>query len=167
VSMVLQAWMSLGPTVTAARMVRDYTRDLYEPAAASARSLGASRGRAAIALAAWREKVEEAWDGVSITAVDIDAGSPRAGDSCHVEVSVDLGGLSPDDVCVQCVHGPVGHDGEFTSTEVVELARTAAGTYRGEIAIAIAGTHGISARVFPIHADLASPFDVGRMAWAE
>jgi glycogen phosphorylase len=167
VSMVLQAWTSLGPTVTAARMVRDYTRDLYEPAAASARHLCASKGAAAIDLAAWRERVDEAWDGVSITAVDIDAGTPRAGDSRHVEVNVDLGGLSPEDVCVQCVHGPVGHDGDFTGTEVVELARTDAGAYRGEIAIAIAGTHGISARVFPVHADLASPFDVGRMAWAE
>jgi glycogen phosphorylase len=167
VSMVLQAWMSLGPRVTAARMVRDYTQDLYEPAAASSRHLCASGGKAATALASWRERVDEAWGSVSITAVDIDAGTPRAGDTRDVEVAVDLGGFSPDDVCVQCVHGPVGHDGEFTGTEVVELARTAAGTYRGEIAIAVAGTHGISARVFPVHADLASPFDVGRMAWAE
>ncbi len=104
---------------------------------------------------------------MSITSVDIDDGAPQAGDTRGVTVTVDLGGLSPDDVCVQCVHGPVAHDGEFTATAVVELTPTADGTYTGEIAIAIAGTHGVSARVFPVHADLASPFDLGRMAWAE
>src|SRR5690606_31445437 len=36
VEKVLDGWTSLGPFVTAARMVRDYTTDLYEPAAASA-----------------------------------------------------------------------------------------------------------------------------------
>ena len=42
VQTVLQAWASLGPQVTASRMVRDYTTALYEPAAAS---LAAPRGR--------------------------------------------------------------------------------------------------------------------------
>ena len=47
VQMVLQAWASLGPQVTASRMVRDYTTALYEPAAASARHLAADGGAAA------------------------------------------------------------------------------------------------------------------------
>jgi glycogen phosphorylase len=167
VSMVLQAWATLGPKVTASRMVRDYSCDLYEPAAASSIHLAADGGQAARELAAWRERIDAAWDGVSITSVDVDAGAPRAGDTRRVRVTVELGGLSGDDVRVECVHGPVGHDGEFTSTEVVELAPTAPTVYGGEITIAIAGTHGVSARVFPLHADLASPFDVGRMAWPE
>ena len=84
-----------------------------------------------------------------------------------VAVTVDLGGLTAADVCVQGVHGPVAHDGEFTSTEVVELTPGADGVYRGDVAIAAAGTHGISARVFPVHPDLANRLDMGRIAWAE
>ena len=72
VEMVLQAWATLGPEVTAARMVRDYTRDLYEPAAASAIKLSTAGGKGAVELAAWRERVEAAWDGVSITSVEVD-----------------------------------------------------------------------------------------------
>jgi starch phosphorylase len=83
-----------------------------------------------------------------------------------VTVALDLGGLSPDDVVVQCVHGRVGHDGDFVETEVVDLQPAAAGTYAGDITIAAAGTHGVSARVIPVHPDLASPFDLGRIAWA-
>ena len=41
-----------------------------------------------------------------------------------VTVHVDLGGLDGDDVVVQCVHGRVGHDGEFDATEVVPLTPT-------------------------------------------
>ena len=41
------------------------------------------------------------------------------------------------------------------------------GRYTGVITIAAAGTHGVSARVIPVHPDLASTFDVGRMVWAE
>ena len=70
--MVLQAWATLGPEVTAARMVRDYTDVLYEPAAASSIKLSADGGTAAVELAAWRERVEAAWDGVSITSVEVD-----------------------------------------------------------------------------------------------
>jgi glycogen phosphorylase len=167
VSMVLQAWATLGPEVTASRMVRDYTQDLYEPAAASSVKLAAAGGKGAVELAAWRERVEAAWNEVSITSIDVDESAPQAGDHRGVAVGVDLGGLTPEDVCVQVVHGPVGHDGEFTSTEEVELAATGPGLYTGEIAIAIAGTHGISARVFPVHDGLASPYDLGRMVWAE
>ncbi|MBA3286656.1 MAG: alpha-glucan family phosphorylase, partial [Acidimicrobiia bacterium] len=55
VSMVLEAWASLGPQVNAARMVRDYTTEMYEPAAAAAVHLAADGGAAAAALADWRE----------------------------------------------------------------------------------------------------------------
>ena len=58
VDMVLKAWASLGPEVTAARMVRDYTTALYEPAAASAIHLASDGGAPAAALAAWRERVD-------------------------------------------------------------------------------------------------------------
>ena len=49
----------------------------------------------------------------------------------------------------------------------VQLLVPADGVYRGDVAIAAAGTHGISARVFPVHPDLANRLDMGRIAWAE
>ena len=73
--MVLQAWATLGPEVTAARMVRDYTtrRSTSRPPRRSIK-LSADGGKAAVELAAWRERVEAAWDGVSITSVEVDDG---------------------------------------------------------------------------------------------
>ena len=96
VDMVLKAWASLGPEVTAARMVRDYTTALYEPAARSAIHLASNGAEPAIALAEWRERVTAAWDGVSVTSVELDDEHPQAGESRTVTVAVDLGGLTAD-----------------------------------------------------------------------
>jgi starch phosphorylase len=169
VEMVLQAWASLGPQVTASRMVRDYTTDLYEPAAASSIHLSSNGAKPAAELAAWRQRVAAAWEDVAITSVDVDATEATAGATRGVTVTVDLGGLTPADVCVEVVHGPLGHDGDFLSNvNVAELQPTASGTtYTGEITIAVAGSYGVSARVTPVHPDLANRFDVGKLVWAE
>ncbi len=39
VEMIQESWATLGPRVIAARMVRDYVTDLYEPAAAGTAQL--------------------------------------------------------------------------------------------------------------------------------
>lgn len=168
VQMVLQAWASLGPQVTASRMVRDYTTALYEPAAASARRLIADGGAAASALADWRQRIEDGWKAVAVTSVDVDDSATMAGTTRAVSVAVELGNLTVDDIRVEAVHGPLGHDGEFRDdVEVTELQPGGDGTYTGEISIGVAGSYGVSACTFPVHPDLASPFDIGRVAWAE
>jgi starch phosphorylase len=167
VAMVLQAWASLGPQVTAARMVRDYTTALYEPAAAGAVHLTSDDGKPALQLAEWRRRVLDAWPTVTVTSVDIDDTDAAAGTSREVTVDVDLRGLSPDDVRVEVIHGPVGRDGDFLQhPAAVEVIRTANGRYTGEIVVGHSGSYGVSARVIPVHPDLASRFDLGRVAWA-
>ncbi|MET0145650.1 MAG: alpha-glucan family phosphorylase, partial [Ilumatobacteraceae bacterium] len=168
VEMVLDAWASLGPEVTASRMVRDYTTALYEPAAASSIHLTSNNAKAAVELAAWRSRVRESWNEVRVTSVDVDDTMAAAGAVRSVEAKVALGGLTPADVRVEVVHGSLGHDGDFTNdVDIAELEPSGADTYTGEIRIGIAGSYGVSARVVPVHPDLASPFDLGRIAWAQ
>ncbi|MET0579999.1 MAG: DUF3417 domain-containing protein, partial [Ilumatobacteraceae bacterium] len=160
-------WSSLGPDVTASRMVRDYTTAMYEPAAASAIHLSSNGAKPAAELAAWRERVETSWHDVAVTAVDVDDTAAPAGATRGVVVTVALGGLTPADVRVEVVHGSLGHDGDFLSdVTIAELQPDGPDTYAGEIRIGIAGSYGVSARVVPVHPDLASPFDVGKIAWA-
>jgi starch phosphorylase len=166
VTMVLHAWASLGPQVTAARMMRDYTTALYEPAAASSAHLAADGGKPAQELSTWRQRVAAAWSDVAVTSVDVDGTDASAGTSRPVRVSVELGGLSPADVAVEVVHGPVGHDGEFNEVSTVELEPTGDGAYTGAIVIGVAGSYGVTARVIPVHADLPNRFDLGRVAYA-
>ena len=54
---VRASMQSLGPQVTASRMLRDYVEQLYEPTAAHTDALTADGNARARALAAWKERV--------------------------------------------------------------------------------------------------------------
>ena len=60
-------WATLGWNVIAGRMVRDYTTQLYEPAAAAADMAVADDAATARELAAWRTGVTSVWESVTVT----------------------------------------------------------------------------------------------------
>ena len=122
---VRRSLASLGPQVTASRMVADYVEELYEPTGARATALTADGHARARALAAWKARVREAWHGVHVDRVDGDMAAADVGGSRTIEAVVALGDLGADDVDVQLVHGPVGQADEMTETTV--LSMTAAG----------------------------------------
>jgi starch phosphorylase len=161
---------SLGPEVTAARMVRDYVEELYEPTAAQATRLSGDGFAKARALAAWKARVEAAWDGVEVLAVETDVSVASLGTDRTVEAEVALGELSADDVEVQLVHGPVGQNDELSPPTIVAMtAASAEGAklrYRGSFVCEQAGRYGFTVRVVPSHADIANPVELGRIAWA-
>jgi starch phosphorylase len=171
VARVRHTFASLGPVVTASRMVRDYTTKLYEPAARHAATMSAGAFTRAQDLAAWKERVLGAWHGVHVDSADLDDAVAELGSKRTVEAVVSLGDLDPDDVEVQLLHGPVGQNDELTGPTVVPMAHVeSAGDrrarYRGSFACATAGRYGVTVRVIPAHPDLASPVDLGRIAWA-
>ena len=163
--------ISLGPKVTASRMVRDYVTLLYEPAAAGANRMAAADHAAAKALAAWKQRVLAGWSSVQITGVSADTGSAELSSLRTVTVTVALGPLEPSDVAVQLLHGPVGQGDELADAQVVTL--TYQGTdpdgtarYEGGFACDTVGRYGFTVRVLPHHPDLASPVELGRIIWA-
>src|SRR5690606_10883792 len=142
---------SLGPRVTASRMVGDYVERLYEPTAAHADALTADGCARAVALARWKEHVVDEWHGVHVDRVEaVDetgggdsgdteeaaghAGAPAGGQLVDdavaiaelggrrtVSAIVALGGLTSDDVDVQLLHGPAGAGEELTEWTAVSM----------------------------------------------
>jgi starch phosphorylase len=174
VQMVRHTLKSLGPKVLATRMVAEYVRRLYEPAAASSARMFAADFAAARELATWRRKVESNWAGVAVLHVDsqlsgggIDA---QLGASLTLRAEVALGGLSPDDVEVQAVYGGVGADERLTDVAEVVLRPVPNGDgthrYEGEIPLDRTGGYGYTVRVLPKNAFLASPAELGLIASA-
>jgi starch phosphorylase len=165
---------SLGPSVLATRMVKDYVEHRYEPIAARADALAGGNYARARALSAWKRRVLAAWSAVHVEELDSGTGSKVAdlGATRRVDVTVSLGTLSSDDVSVELLHGPVGPNDELTDAEVLSL--TLAGTgdspdqyrYTGAFTCGRAGRYGIAVRVVPSHADLALPAEMGSVAWA-
>jgi starch phosphorylase len=164
---------SLGPEVTAARMVRDYVTHLYEPTAARTDALGGDEFARARALSAWKTRVAAAWHGVHVDAVETDSTVASIGAERVVEAVVALGDLTGDDLEVQLLHGPVGQHGELERSEIVSMTPTdddAAADghvrYRGRFRCERAGRYGFTVRVVPHHGDLVASVELGRIAWA-
>ncbi|MEY4338477.1 MAG: glycogen phosphorylase, partial [Actinomycetota bacterium] len=160
-------WRTLGPFVTAARMVRDYTTSLYEPAAASARQALADDAAVARDLAQWKQQVHAAWPGVKLVDVDTDTSPAAEGDQRHVRAHVELDGLSATSVVVQALHGPIDSQGAFIDPPlVVTLDNTAPGVWEADYNVGEAGPYGITVRAMPSHPNLVSPVEMGVVAWA-
>jgi glycogen phosphorylase len=174
--MVRHAWASLGPRVTASRMVRDYVTSLYEPAAMSVDRLAADDAKGARALAGWKQRVALAWPQLRVTHVEhpettLDETGVRVGVAVPVRVSVELGGIEASDVEVQVLHGRLDPEGEFLGAPHVDLLvlTSAEGTlavFEGSYTASDAGPHGSVVRVVPTHPGLAHPLELGRVRWA-
>jgi starch phosphorylase len=160
--------ISLGPGVVASRMVRDYVTDLYEPTASSADETHGDAFAEAKALAAWKARVREGWDGLKILEVLVDEEPAALGASRAVTVTVDLGPLQPSDVSIELLHGHVGQHDEIDRPVITALEQqgTSPTSYQGTIACTTAGRYGFAVRAVPAHPLLPSPVDLGLLTWA-
>jgi len=171
VSRVKRSLITLGPFVTATRMVGDYTEALYEPAATQADAMVADGNKRARELAAWKAEVAAGWRDVRIEHVDLDDAVAEIGTRREVRASVRLGALHPEDVEVQLIHGVEGQGGELSDTDVVPMEPVGGADgdlheYEGRFTCDKAGRYGVTVRVVPRHPDLVSSAELGRVAWA-
>ena len=168
--MVRHTLKSLGPKVLATRQVRDYVRDLYAPAAHTARTLNSDYAGART-LSGWKAEVRAAWPGVRVEHVDSEGVGDQAevGATLAVRAWIALGSLSPDDVEVQVVHGRIGSDDELAATSVVPMV--VGESYDGNrhrfdasVSLQVSGAFGYTVRVVPRNAALASVAELGLVA---
>jgi len=178
VTRIKDSLSSLGPRVQASRMVRDYVQMMYEPMAKRAEALSANKFARAKELASWKKRVVEAWDKVAVVSVDIDSNAlvTDLGATRQATAEVALGDLSPSEVAVELLHGPVTGVDEMSNWEAIERVRmelvskdAAQGTsaWKGSFVCDTAGRHGFTVRVVPSHRDLPSFAETGCAAWAK
>ncbi len=160
---------TLGPFVSADRMVRDYVEDLYLPAAQHGERLRADSFAKAKELAAWKARMQEAWTAVKVLNVEGDLNSADLGEKRTVVATIQIGHLSTDDLSVELVHGRVGANGELMDPEPAEMTAESCEhgtcTYRGSFIAEEAGLYGYVVRVVPKHEDLSNKMDLGQVAW--
>jgi len=160
-------WTSLGPFVTAARMVRDYVTELYEPAAASAAATSADGWAQARSLASWKQSINANWNNIRVTTVDGDTSSAHEGDERAASAQVYLNGLQASDVTVQLLHGSIDSSGEFVGQpEAISMTPADGDLYSCTYRVRAAGPYGFTVRVLPTHSALTSAVEMGKAAWA-
>ena len=170
VEMVRHTLSYLGPRVQATRMVRDYVEQYYAPAAQANRRISADSLSAAKDLAAWKDRVREAWHQVHVVNVDTSGigVTPSLGNSMTVRAHIELGGLSPEDVQVQAVTGSVDqndelHDLVFTTMSASEGE---SGLYEVDLVLGRSGAIGYTVRIVPKHELLAATSELGLVVTA-
>ncbi len=171
IQMVKHNLVSLGPAVLATRMVRDYTEGYYLPAALTSRRLAGDGFAASRELAAWKRRVAAAWPAVAIRRVENGARERLLGARFNVRAVVELGELDPGEVEVQVAYGPVDDADELPEVELATLKQNGQRTqdgwvFEGEVPLATPGAFGYTVRVVPRHPGLATPSELGLVAWA-
>ncbi|MGW0045331.1 alpha-glucan family phosphorylase [Rhodococcus sp. NPDC003348] len=167
VEMVRHTLQSLGPKVLASRMVRDYTVELYAPAARAARTVVADGYAGARQLARYRDRVEAAWPAVQVVQVDSSGlpDTPVIGADLALRAYVQLGGLEPGEVSVQAVLGRVGPDEDLTDVVTVPMTHDGSDelgqVYVVDTALPLSGAVGYTVRVLPHHDLLAGDAELG------
>jgi starch phosphorylase len=189
VALCKRSMASVLPHFNSERVLHDYLRHFYVPAAKQGRSVAADGFRAARELAKWKTTVGNAWPGVHLTAVRSAASEIGFHDAVVLEVEVTLNGLASSDVRVECVvhrvmcselslpikryaeNGHALHGVTYIDDETVLIASFEAAEpngegvcrYRLELQPPWAGTLRYEIRAVPQHPQLTHPYELGLM----
>lgn len=172
------------PRFNTSRMVAEYARKFYNPAAARWGYLTASAMSRVRALSMWKNEVKNAWDELSIEDVDvqIDDGQElldinakqsqlEVGSNIIVNAKIKLGSLSPEDIAVEIYYGVVDSTGNIEKGQISKMRFNNIGEngglaeFSGTIPCRMSGQHGFALRLLPQHADLAEQFEPGMIHW--
>jgi glycogen phosphorylase len=96
-----RAMMSVIPFFNMGRVVQDYARGVYYPAASQHRRLMQNGQQEVAALVDWKQRVRECWAGVHLRQLSEPPRElPRAG-ALNLRIAASLNGLAPKDVNVE------------------------------------------------------------------
>ncbi|HEX4250327.1 MAG TPA: alpha-glucan family phosphorylase [Pseudonocardia sp.] len=173
VELVRHTLANLRPQVQATRMVSEYVRDWYLPAARAAAVVNAGDFAGARQLAEYRQRLNTSWPRVRISGVDASGvpDSPVVGAPMTVRATVELAGLKPDDVTVQAVVGRVDESDELDEPVTVAMAHVGGADVDGDrfeavVPLPHAGLLGYTVRVLPRHDLLSSSAELGKIVIA-
>ena len=170
IAVMKAAIRTVAPRFSMSRMVKDYVRDYYMPAAEAGERMDQRNYALARELTAWERLVRARWNDVSVTASGPTGQQIAEGEQAHVEALVRLGQLTPGDVRVELVTAR-DDNGTLVEQRVVEMRSTreaedGALRYTAEMDRFHTGSVVYGVRVAPYHPGLASPFELGLIRWA-
>jgi starch phosphorylase len=153
-------------------MLKEYTLNYYEPAAARSAALRANHNERAKGLVRWKRSVFRGWPSVAVNATSYEALPGEHSAEYRVTAQVALGDLEASDVDVQVIYGPVDLDDDLVEPVVASMVHHGDGDlggrhrYQLDLEFKRAGTFGYTVRVVPAHPDVRHYAHLGRVAWA-
>ncbi len=172
IKMVKRSISSLGTEFNSHRMVDNYYRRFYRFMLENEAHLTADQFARARELAAWRKKLEREWHNIEILGLE----SPindfiYKGTELEVRAKLRLGEVLPENVIVECYHGPLDADNHIKHPQrvrmKVEMPEDDITTFLTRIPCTRGGHYGYTVRILPGHQDLALEFIPGFLKWLE
>jgi starch phosphorylase len=170
VAMTKRCIATIAPRFNVIRMVGEYVRNMYAPAAAGGRRYAASDFAVAREVAEWKARVRAAWPGVRLLRLDQPERQLPFGAALRIEVAVQLNGLSFGDVTVEVLFGRPGLKAGSDKLHHYPLRCTGTNSqgealYTLDLKPELCGRLEYRVRIFPAHAALSHPFETGLMLW--
>jgi starch phosphorylase len=170
-----EAMKSILPHFNSVRMAQDYIRLLYLPARNQGTRMRQEEGAGSRTLAEWIQRFRQGWPGVKIRLDSQLRAAIGADEPYPIEVALELNGLDPNDVVVECVLGRGDSLKPFKPEKTlrfVQERRNDQGEHIFRINLNAAhgrqpltGLEQFKIRVYPSHPLLSHPFACGCMIW--
>jgi phosphorylase/glycogen(starch) synthase len=159
---------------TTNRMMEDYEDRFYGKLAERSALIEADNFAMARSLAAWKQKVQAAWNDVKIVQVkrfNLDREAVMVGKSYGIEVMLDTASLSPEDIGVEFVIASQIESGEpvrVEGTKPLEYTGMEDGgaVYAVDMVPSETGSFDFAIRVYPKNEMLAYRMDLPLVKWA-
>jgi len=174
----------IAPRFNTHRMVAQYTRRFYNPAAAKWHYLTAEACARARAFANWKADMENAWPELAIkdVIIEVDNGDGykglnpkrpqlKVGSQLRVRTLVELGKVNPANVSVELYHGLINGSGDIKDGSAVKMEYSQASEqegkhwFAGSMPCKRTGQHGLDVRILPRHPDLTNPYELRLILW--
>lgn len=171
VSYVKNTIAKVAPNFTMRRQLNDYIERFYEPQAARFEKLRNNNLEKAKALSAWKNKVAEAWDGIKLVETNIEDGiakTYKTGEKHPASITIDLNGLSTDEVGVEVVLVEKQEDKDILIESHEFKSQKQDGNtvvYTTDLTIMNPGSYDYGIRIFPKNEDLPHRFDFNYVKW--
>ena len=171
--MMKRSIITSGGKYSTARMLKDYTENLYMPLINITNKYYSDLGRAT-QYTTWKKELYSNWDNITIEQennaenVTIDAG-----DSIEVKCKVTIPNLDEEDIKVEVYCGKVSDDGRVEDVIIVPMKLDKDGveeeykryTYTAKLSIATGGNYGYTFRVMPKNEMLLDSENLNLVKW--
>ncbi|RIK35755.1 MAG: alpha-glucan phosphorylase [Chloroflexi bacterium] len=164
------AIITCAPQFSMQRMVEEYTRRYYAPAAATGARAAADKHAVARELASWKARMRRRWGSLHIEGQVQGATQTDVGEPVLVQARLWLNGLPADAVAVEVVAGVQDSGGQLVAPQVVPMERVGeengALLYQGILTPQNSGVIVLGVRARPDHPALVHPNELGFSKWA-
>jgi starch phosphorylase len=152
------------------RMVKEYTTTYYVPEMRQSIRIAQSKYEPARELAAWKERVQKAWNTLELYVEGPREGQLSLGEGIDVRAWIKSDRLTPDDLCVELVYGEA-RDDQVLGQHTLPMSfskRELDGSYRYDIHLkpSESGSFAYNVRVVPYHSGLTEKYEMGLIKWA-